>query len=133
MSDATLPSDRARPDGLGTWRDQAACDGTDPDLWFPTGRGFDAAPAIAAAKDICATCPVRPECLEAGLHEPYGVWGGMSEKERRVERRRRVLAGQGTPTQVAGVITNARRQAAAGKLTQAEVDALVARLQGRTA
>jgi WhiB family redox-sensing transcriptional regulator len=40
---------------------------------------------IAAAKAVCAICPVRVECGDHALatHEPYGVWGGMSESERR--------------------------------------------------
>jgi len=67
------------------WMDEAACQGHDTSIFFPT-RGADTAPA----KAICATCTVRKECLGFALHNQIrsGIWGGMSERERRVERRR---------------------------------------------
>lgn len=40
------------------------------------------------AKEICARCPVRSECLLAGLDEPDGIWGGRTERERRIIRAR---------------------------------------------
>lgn len=66
------------------WADQAACRGMDPGLMFPA-RGEDA----RAAKAVCATCPVRAECLDYALSngEYYGIWGGKSEKERKSLRR----------------------------------------------
>lgn len=54
----------------------------DPDLFYPE-RGEE----VATAKAVCATCPVRAECLAAGLYEKYGIWGGTSERERRKLRR----------------------------------------------
>jgi len=63
------------------WRDRAACAGTDPDLFFPEpDEGEDA----AAAKVICAGCPVRAECLAWALAAPaqFGVFGGLDERER---------------------------------------------------
>ena len=57
--------------------------------FFPT-RGESA----ADAKAVCAACPVRQDCLEFALHEhiAYGVWGGLSERERRRVRRARAKA-----------------------------------------
>lgn len=69
------------------WRVRAACRGLDSDLFFP----FDADDeGIAAAKAICAVCPVAAECLETAmlLNEQNGLWGGMTEEERRKYRRR---------------------------------------------
>ncbi|WP_063749801.1 WhiB family transcriptional regulator [Streptomyces xylophagus] len=63
------------------WRDDAACRDYDPELWHPVSD-TTAAPAIR----ICTTvCPVREECLDFALNEgeQYGVWGGLTEKERR--------------------------------------------------
>ena len=59
---------------------QAYCRGMDPELFYPH-RGD--APGIATAKEVCAQCEVRHECLEFGLYERHGVWGGFGERERR--------------------------------------------------
>lgn len=71
-----------------TWRTDAACADMDPDLFF-AGDDQD----VDAAKQVCARCPVRIECLETALavNEMHGVWGGMAESERRrlIRRRRR--------------------------------------------
>lgn len=71
------------------WEEQAACRNSPADLWFPElgDTGTD-------AKRVCRRCPVRQECLDAHLFEKFGVYGGMTEKERRHERRRRSLAGE---------------------------------------
>lgn len=71
------------------WRDQAACQGTNTDLFFPEGR-INAHHKTAiedAAKAVCHRCPVRRQCLEWALDtgEENGVWGGMTEKERHAE------------------------------------------------
>lgn len=62
------------------WLDQAACRGLDPALFHPQ-RGEPTEPA----KRVCASCPVRQECLDWALeaNEKHGVWGGMSERQRR--------------------------------------------------
>lgn len=60
------------------WRRAAACQNADPETFFP-----DKGSSNAAAKRICATCPVRRDCLEDSINEPYGVWGGMSDLERK--------------------------------------------------
>ena len=68
------------------WREWAACRGMDSEVFFsPDGeRGIAKRARERAAKAICATCPVREPCLAHALatREPYGVWGGMSERER---------------------------------------------------
>jgi WhiB family redox-sensing transcriptional regulator len=71
-----------------TWQERAACRGMDPGLFFPEkGSTLQADKARA----VCAGCPVRDQCLEAGRTEKYGVWGGLSHRERRAlaARRRR--------------------------------------------
>ena len=73
------------------WRSRAACLGTDPELFFPvaeTGPLYDA--QVAAAKHVCARCPVATECLaEAMARIPYGIAGGLTEDERRTVTRSR--------------------------------------------
>lgn len=66
--------------GLGfSWQGRAACRGVDPEVFFPTA--YDDA---WRAKEICAGCPVRIDCLAFSLRnrERYGVWGGLTESER---------------------------------------------------
>ncbi len=69
------------------WRDQAACAGSDLELFFPAGEDEESA---APAKAICAICPVREDCLNYAIstNQPEGVWGGMTGPERRRLRRR---------------------------------------------
>src|SRR5918994_714437 len=71
------------------WQDDANCLGVDPDLFFPE-RGA----STREAKEVCRGCVVREECLEFALAngEKFGIWGGMSERERRRVRRARALA-----------------------------------------
>ena len=65
------------------WHQHAARAGTDPDLFFP-GRGQP----ITDARRVCATCPVKAECLDYAIRngETIGVWGGTLERERRAMR-----------------------------------------------
>src|SRR5271156_4061953 len=71
-----------------TWQKQANCMGVDPDLFFPE-RGA----STREAKEVCRGCVVREDCLEYALSnsEKFGIWGGLSERERRKIRRRRAL------------------------------------------
>lgn len=73
------------------WQAYANCMGVDPDLFFPE-RGA----STREAKEVCRGCVVRDECLEFALTngEKFGIWGGMSERERRRIRRQRALARQ---------------------------------------
>jgi WhiB family redox-sensing transcriptional regulator len=74
------------------WQERANCLGVDPDLFFPE-RGA----STKEAKAVCNGCEVRMECLEYALRhgEKFGIWGGMSERERRRLRRQRALARRG--------------------------------------
>lgn len=64
-----------RPD----WYDDAECRGYPTNLWYPG----DKQSISPKAKKICARCPVQNECLEHGIeNEFYGVWGGMSLRQR---------------------------------------------------
>ena len=70
----------------GAWTQQAACRGTDTDIFYP------ATPAEEAeALSICATCPVRAQCLDYAIRnrETYGIWGGATPEQRRRTRRER--------------------------------------------
>lgn len=72
------------------WSQQAACRGLDPEIFYPVSDE-DA----GEAKEICEACPVRQPCLESALveREKYGVWGGLTERERRrLLRQRRKTA-----------------------------------------
>lgn len=80
------------------WRHRALCREEDPELFFPLGSenqlGGGKNPAVLAqideAKTVCRTCPVVSECLAWAIEsgQDYGVWGGMSEAERRAFKRR---------------------------------------------
>jgi len=65
------------------WRELAACRGPDLGLFFP-GRGESAGPA----RQVCAQCPVRQPCLDYAISNriAYGIWGGLTERERRALR-----------------------------------------------
>ena len=72
-----LPRDPSPPD---FWQERAACFGIDPDLFFPVSED-EAGPALA----FCGACKIREECLAWALKngERYGVWGGLTEQQRR--------------------------------------------------
>ncbi|GAB3296250.1 WhiB family transcriptional regulator [Parasphingorhabdus pacifica] len=69
------------------WQERALCAQTDPEAFFPEKGG-----STREAKRICAGCEVRSECLEYALEhdERFGIWGGLSERERRKLKRRAV-------------------------------------------
>jgi WhiB family redox-sensing transcriptional regulator len=71
------------------WVHRARCKDEDPELFFPVGTTGPAAAQLAAAKAICMQCEVRAECLEWAMAtgQDAGVWGGLSEDERRALRR----------------------------------------------
>ena len=76
------------------WRDNAACRDTDPDLFFPVGTTGPAIEQIANAKAVCQACDAQSACLEYALvtNQDSGIWGGTSEEERRILRRRYVAS-----------------------------------------
>lgn len=68
------------------WRHQAACkEIADPDIFFPIGTTGPALEQIESAKEICQRCCVRARCLDWALNtgQDIGVWGGLSEEERK--------------------------------------------------
>jgi WhiB family transcriptional regulator, redox-sensing transcriptional regulator len=70
-----------------SWQERALCAQTDPEAFFPEKGG-----STREAKKICTGCEVRSECLEYALSkdERFGIWGGLSERERRRLKRRAV-------------------------------------------
>ncbi|MBO9578748.1 MAG: WhiB family transcriptional regulator [Microbacteriaceae bacterium] len=68
-----------------SWQVDALCAQTDPEAFFPEKGG-----STRDAKRVCSSCEVRAECLEYALQndERFGIWGGLSERERRRLRRR---------------------------------------------
>ncbi len=69
------------------WQEQALCAQTDPEAFFPEKGG-----STREAKKVCLSCEVRVECLEYALEkdERFGIWGGLSERERRRLKKRTV-------------------------------------------
>ena len=91
MADVIVP---LAPGGFGIgvddagevgWQDRALCAQTDPEAFFPEKGG-----STREAKKVCRGCEVRAECLEYALEndERFGIWGGLSERERRKLKRR---------------------------------------------
>jgi len=76
------------------WRFEAACLEYDPDLFFPIGNTGPAIAQIEDAKAVCRGCDVAETCLRWALdtHQDFGVWGGLSEDERRALKRRNARA-----------------------------------------
>ena len=78
----------AQPSGENTelsWQERSLCAQTDPEAFFPEKGG-----STREAKRVCLSCDVRSECLEYALanDERFGIWGGLSERERRRLKRR---------------------------------------------
>ena len=70
------------------WQSRGNCCGMDPNIFYPVRGGTNQHSDPARA--ICATCPVKGECLEYAIHNEFvGIWGGTSEKQRRQIRRDR--------------------------------------------
>jgi WhiB family transcriptional regulator, redox-sensing transcriptional regulator len=69
------------------WQERALCAQTDPEAFFPEKGG-----STREAKKVCLTCEVRGDCLEYALmnDERFGIWGGLSERERRKLKKRAV-------------------------------------------
>lgn len=82
-----------------SWRTNALCADTDPELFFPIGTTGQALLQIAKAKEVCAECTVKSECLEFALetNQDSGIWGGTSEDERRGIRRERAARLKARP------------------------------------
>ncbi|MFI6597788.1 WhiB family transcriptional regulator [Nonomuraea sp. NPDC050536] len=72
------------------WRHRAACRDVDPELFFPIGNTGPALSQIEEAKAVCRSCSAVDACLKWALEsgQDAGVWGGLSEDERRALKRR---------------------------------------------
>ncbi len=70
-----------------TWQERALCAQTDPEAFFPEKGG-----STREAKRVCLSCDVRVECLDYALSqdERFGIWGGLSERERRRLKRKAI-------------------------------------------
>ena len=79
--------DPGEDEGVLGWQERALCAQTDPEAFFPEKGG-----STREAKRVCSSCEVRAECLEYALanDERFGIWGGLSERERRKLKRRAV-------------------------------------------
>jgi WhiB family redox-sensing transcriptional regulator len=71
-----------------TWQARALCRGPQAEMFFPpthAERKEEKLQREDRAKEICRTCPVRPDCLEYAIRirEPHGIWGGLNEVERK--------------------------------------------------
>jgi len=77
-----------------TWRNRSACLGEEPELFFPIGNSYPAMLQIEEAKVVCHRCEVAQTCLSWAMEsaKDSGVWGGLSEDERRALKRRRARA-----------------------------------------
>lgn len=99
VHDLRPPAEDAPGRDVGHWRRRAACQGEDPELFFPVGSAGPALAQIAEAKKICARCLVSRACLAFAMTtgQQYGIWGGLTEDERRQLRppSSRVKSGSG--------------------------------------
>ena len=85
-------------DGIkeNTWKSMGNCTTSDPDAFFPaSSQQPNAALAICGKPGAPNECPVKAECLAAGMPERYGVWGGTTENDRKKLRRERNIATDG--------------------------------------
>jgi WhiB family transcriptional regulator, redox-sensing transcriptional regulator len=97
-------------DNLAEWWSLAACQSADPDLFFPISGAGPARMQVERAKAVCAGCPVRSDCLRYALAAGplQGVWGGLTEEERRLLRQREAKAR----------LRASRRSGARGRVTR---------------
>lgn len=95
------------------WRDEGSCRTEDPDLFFPAGETGPSAVQAAQAKAVCHQCPVIAACRQWALttRQHYGVWGGMTDKEREAWRRRGQRAAAGATPRNPIVVYASHQQA----------------------
>ena len=96
----------------GGWQERALCAQTDPEAFFPEKGG-----STREAKKVCLTCDVRTDCLESALEkdERFGIWGGLSERERREAQEARRLTSSGDPPAATGVTRTTGTARGAGR------------------
>ncbi|MDQ1687078.1 MAG: WhiB family transcriptional regulator, redox-sensing transcriptional regulator [Frankiaceae bacterium] len=82
-----IEAELALVDAVVSWQERALCAETDPEAFFPEKGG-----STREAKRVCTGCEVKGECLQYALahDERFGIWGGLSERERRRLKRRAV-------------------------------------------
>ncbi|MFJ5644106.1 WhiB family transcriptional regulator [Streptomyces sp. NPDC093223] len=98
------------------WRDAGLCNqpSEDAEDWFPVGAGAGAVEIIEYAKGVCGRCPSFHPCRQWGIQqqEPAGIWGGLTEQERRTILRRRGInlpsTWDDTPPRTMRSVWNAR-------------------------
>jgi len=72
-----------------SWTERANCKSTDTANFYPEKADPLLMKKLSAAREACAECPVRQECLDYAIeYEPLGFWGGMTEKDRKLLRRK---------------------------------------------
>ena len=116
------------------WRFQAACRVEEPELFFPVGTKGPALVQLARAKSVCRRCPVLIQCRSWAMTtgQAAGVWGGMSEDERRAMRREAVDLLLPGGLRVAPQVRD-RSHAGAERSGRCERQEAVAALSGATA
>jgi WhiB family redox-sensing transcriptional regulator len=92
LTNADPASGRREGVDIMDWRHEAACREVDPELFFPIGNSGPALLQIEDAKQVCRRCSVMEDCLRWAIEsgQDAGVWGGMSEDERRSYKRRTI-------------------------------------------
>jgi len=87
------------------WRESGACLTADPELFFPVAAGAMGSRQADQARQVCAGCRVRRECLQFAMEmgEAHGVWGGTTPEERR-RARRNLLASRRAAARRAGPV-----------------------------
>jgi WhiB family transcriptional regulator, redox-sensing transcriptional regulator len=77
------------------WRRLSACRSVDPELFFPVSSAGRSLEQVAEAKEVCARCLVRRQCLAFAMRtgQLHGIWGGLTEEERTRKARRRGAVG----------------------------------------
>ncbi len=83
-------------DSGGNWRSRSACLSEDPELFFPIGNTGPAILQTQEAIEVCRRCEVRDQCLEWAMENKieHGVFGGLSEDERRALKRKNARASK---------------------------------------
>ena len=65
------------------WMEEAPCRGLNPDIFFPPLDQTNHNAYYKAGKAVCHTCPVWEKCMNYGMEETWGLWGGLTPQERR--------------------------------------------------
>jgi len=95
--------------GSSGWMSRGACQGQDPELFFPIAADGPAVQQISAAKAVCGRCAVRVMCLSYALSSAQdGIWGGTTGEERRAMRERHSWSMREQPDGMADLICGCR-------------------------